>query len=134
MPSIAVSLQRTTGEYEYSEAARAAAALAERVLAHPLPRWVFLNVNVPQAKPRGFRVTVQAKRNHITTVTERHDPKGRAYFWIGEGHDEYEPHDRSDHQAVRDGYISVTPVHADMTAHHALSNVEALLAGRHGER
>jgi 5'-nucleotidase len=128
VPSIAVSLQRTSGEYDFEEAANAAAALAARVLARGLPRGVFLNVNVPQAPPRGFRLTVQAKRNHVTTVAERHDPKGRAYFWIGEGRDEYEPDERSDHQAVRDAYISVTPLHADMTARQALAAVETLLA------
>ena len=75
---------------------------------------------------RGSRVTVQAKRNHITSVGERHDPKGRPYYWIEEGQDEWEPHDRSDYQAVRDGYVSVTPLQPDLTAHHALAAVEAL--------
>ena len=59
-------------------------------------------------------------------VGERHDPKGRAYYWIEEGQDEWEPHDRSDYQAVRDGYISLTPLHPDLTAHHALNDVERL--------
>jgi 5'-nucleotidase len=127
IPSIAVSLQRTAGEYEFTEAARAAATIAQRVLAEGLPARTFLNVNVPQVKPKGFRVTVQAKRNHVTTVTERDDPKGRAYFWIGEGLDEWEWHDRSDHQAIKDGYVSVTPLQPDMTAHDALDAVEALL-------
>ena len=57
---------------------------------------------------------------------ERLDPKGRSYFWIEEGQNEWEPHDRSDYQAVRDGFVSVTPLHPDLTAHHALAAVEAL--------
>ena len=86
-------------------------------------------VHVPQhqraAGPnKGFRVTVQAKRNHVTVVDERIDPRKRAYYWIEEGENEWEPHDRSDYQAVRDGYISVTPLQPDMTAHDALSYLE----------
>jgi 5'-nucleotidase len=88
---------------------------------------------VPKGQPKGYRVTVLAKRNHVTSVAERHDPKGRAYFWIEEGQNDWEPHDRSDYQAVRDGYISVTPLHPDLTAHHALAAVDALSFEREAE-
>ena len=127
VPSLAVSLRQTRGEYDFSHAAHAAASIAESMLARPLPGRTFLNINVPKGQPKGFRVTVQAKRNHVTSVAERHDPKGRAYFWIEEGQDEWHPHDRSDYQAVRDGYVSVTPLHPDLTAHAALSLIEDLL-------
>ena len=60
-------------------------------------------------------MTVQAKRNHVTTVSERMDPRHKPYYWIEEGENEWEPHDRSDYQAVRDGYISITPLQPDMT-------------------
>jgi 5'-nucleotidase len=68
-------------------------------------------------------VTVQARRNHVTSVSERQDPRQRAYYWIEEGQNEWEPHDRSDYQAVRDGYISITPLQPDMTAHDAMEYV-----------
>jgi 5'-nucleotidase len=126
VPALAVSLKATRKTYDFSFAAQAAAALAASMFKRPLPAWTFLNVNVPSGEPKGTRVTVQAKRNHVTQITERHDPKGRPYYWIEEGQDEWEPHDRSDYQAVRDGYISVTPLHPDLTAHHALDAVEAL--------
>ena len=126
VPSIAVSLRQTRGDYDFSYAARAAAAMAEAMLRRPLPARTFLNINVPKGEPKGYRVTVQAKRNHVTSVAERHDPKGRPYYWIEEGQNEWEPHDRSDYQAVRDGYVSVTPLHPDLTAHDALAAVEAL--------
>jgi len=127
VPSIAVSLRQTRGTYDFTYAAASAAALAEAMLASPLPLRTFLNINVPKGQPKGFRVTVQAKRNHVTSVAERHDPKGRPYFWIEEGQDEWHPHDRSDYQAVRDGYVSVTPLHPDLTAHDRLSLIEELL-------
>jgi len=126
VPSMAVSLQAIAGAYEFSPAARAAATLAEALLQRPLPARTFLNINVPAGRPKGYRVTVQAARNHITSVGERRDPKGRAYYWIEEGEDAWQPHDRSDYQAVHDGYVSVTPLHPDLTAHHALAAVEEL--------
>ena len=126
VPALAVSLKATRGEYDFGPAARAAATLAGALLQRPLPSRTFLNINVPHGRPKGYRVTVQAKRNHVTSVAERHDPKGRAYYWIEEGQNEWEPHDRSDYQAVRDGYVSVTPLHPDLTAHDALRAVEEL--------
>jgi 5'-nucleotidase len=123
---IAVSLRATRGDYDFGPSARVAALMAEGLLRRPLPARVLLNINVPKGEPKGLRVTVQAKRNHITSVAERHDPKGRSYYWIEEGQDEWEPHDRSDYQAVRDGYISLTPLHPDLTAYHALEALEQL--------
>lgn len=123
---IAVSLRATRGEYDFGPSARAAAKFAEAVLRRPLPSRTFLNINVPKGEPKGYRVTTQAKRNHVTSVAERHDPKGRPYYWIEEGQDEWLPHDRSDYQAVRDGYVSVTPLQPDLTAHDALAAVEEL--------
>ncbi len=126
IPSLAVSIRATRGDYDFTYAAQAAAKVAELLLRRRLPGRTFLNINVPKGRPKGFRITVQAKRNHITSVVERHDPKGRPYFWIEEGQNEWEPHDRSDYQAVRDGYVSVTPLHPDLTAHQALAAVEEL--------
>jgi 5'-nucleotidase len=126
IPGIAVSLRATRGEYDFEPSATTAAAVADAILRRPLPARTFLNINLPSGRPKGIRITVQAKRNHITSVAERRDPKGRAYYWIEEGQDEWQPHDRSDYQAVRDGYVSLTPLHPDLTAHHALAAVELL--------
>jgi 5'-nucleotidase len=126
VPAIAVSLKFTREKFDFQYAAHAAATLAAAILERPLPGRTFLNINVPAGKPKGFRVTVTATRNHVTSVAERHDPKGRAYYWIEEGQNEWQPHDRSDYQAVRDGYVSVTPLHPDLTAHQALALVEEL--------
>src|SRR5437588_2048711 len=133
VPSLAVSLKSTRATYDFGPAARAAAAISDAVLRQPLSSRTFLNVNVPSGEPKGYRVTVQATRNHITSVAERHDPKGRPYYWIEEGQNEWQPHDRSDYQAVRDGYVSMTPLHPDLTAHHALAAVEALAIRKEAE-
>jgi 5'-nucleotidase len=126
-PGIAVSLQRTTEAFDFSESARAAQIVAQSVLERGLPSRIFLNINVPQGKTKGMKVTVQARRNHITKVDERIDPRGQRYFWIEEGQNDWEPHDRSDFQAVRDGYISVTPLQPDLTAYNTIPAVEEFL-------
>jgi len=133
IPAIAVSLRSTRGDYDFTFAARAAALYADAILRKPLPSRTFLNINLPKGEPNGYRVTVQARRNHVTSVSQRHDPKGRPYYWIEEGQDEWEPHDKSDYQAVRDGYVSVTPLQPDLTAHASLPTVESLLLGAEAE-
>ena len=126
VPSIALSTQRTPEGFDFAPAARAAATVAEQVLERGMPKFTLLNINTPFGPNKGFRVTVQAKRNHITVVNERIDPRKQAYYWIEEGENQWEPHDRSDYQAVRDGYISITPLQPDMTAYDALAWVEGL--------
>jgi 5'-nucleotidase len=126
IPSIAISAARIGDESEFGPSARAAAMVASVVLDRGMPKFTLLNINVPAGRNKGFRVTVQAKRNHVTSVSARMDPRQRPYYWIEEGLNHWEPHDRSDYQAVRDGYISITPLQPDMTAHDALSYVEAL--------
>jgi 5'-nucleotidase len=125
--SIAVSLQRTRDHaFDFGPSAVAAAHLADMMLRHPLPARTFLNVNVPKGSPKGYRRTVQGQRNHVTKISERLDPRGQAYYWIEEGVDEWAAHESSDYHACKDGYISVTLLHPDMTAHAALDALDSL--------
>lgn len=126
VPSIAVSLQQGAGEWDFGDAGQVAREVAERVLKSGLPARTFLNVNVPRAAPKGIRLTVQGKRTHATTVSERRDPRGRTYFWIGEGEDEWLPDEASDYAAIRSEYVSLTPLQSDMTATGAGAFVKAL--------
>ena len=132
--SIAVSLERTAGTYDFRHAAATAAQVAERLLAGPaLPPRTFININVPAGKPKGIRITVQARRNHITVVDQRVDPRGQPYYWIEEGQNDWEPHDRSDYQAVRDGFVSVTPLQPDLTDYNSLAMLDELSTWREVE-
>ncbi|HEX6162355.1 MAG TPA: 5'/3'-nucleotidase SurE [Vicinamibacterales bacterium] len=126
-PGIAVSVKRTP-TYDFGPSAEAAAIVAKAVLAHGLPPRGFININVPAGMPKGMRVTTQAKRNHVTKINARTDPRGNPYYWIEEALDEYHPDSgRTDHEAVRDGYVSVTPLQPDMTAYDALEKLAARL-------
>ena len=126
IPGIAVSLERCAETYDFSVAAGAGAKVARAVLEHGLTPRTVLNVNVPRRADGGVRVTFQAKRNHITVIAERLDPRERPYYWIEEGEDEWEPHDRSDYQAVKDGFISITPLQPDLTAYDEMARWEGL--------
>ncbi len=129
IPSLAVSVQRTHEAPQFDHAAAVAATVATAVLQHGLPPRTLLNINVPRGRPRGLKITVQAKRNHVTSVSKSVDPRGQPYYWIEEGQSDWEPHDRSDYQAVRDGYVSLTPLQPDLTHYPALNFLESLPLG-----
>jgi 5'-nucleotidase len=127
IPSIAVSLKRTVS-FDFSFSAEAAATVARAVLASPWPARTFLNLNLNSGPFNGFRVTTQARRNHVTKIATRTDPRGQAYYWIEEALDEWHADGgRSDYEAVMEGYVSVTPLQADLTDHKAIGALEALL-------
>ena len=120
-PGIAVSLKRLP-TYDFTPSAAAAAKVARAVLQHGLPPRSFININVPPGTPKGLRVTTQAKRNHVTKIDARTDPRGSHYYWIEEALDEYHPDSgRTDYEAVKEGYVSVTPLQPDMTAYEGLA-------------
>ncbi|MBM3806638.1 MAG: 5'/3'-nucleotidase SurE [Acidimicrobiia bacterium] len=127
-PGIAVSLKRSRKNYDFGPSADAAATVAAAVLEQGLPPRSFININVPGGTPKGVRITTQAKRNHVTKISSRTDPRGTPYYWIEEALDEYHPDSgRSDYEAVRAGYVSVTPLQPDMTAYDALERLAAIL-------
>jgi 5'-nucleotidase len=128
IPGVAVSQQRTLDTYDFTEAAKAGAHVTALVLKQGIAPRTFLNVNVPKGKPKGLRATFQAKRNHVTVVDVRIDPRDRPYYWIEEGEDSWEPHDQSDYQAVKDGYVSVTPLQPDLTAYDEMAALKTLLS------
>jgi 5'-nucleotidase len=126
IPALAVSLESSGRDFDFGPAARTARRVADAMLRQPLGPRVLLNVNVPQGPIKGVRQTVQGKRNHVTAVSARVDPRGRPYYWIDEAQCEWDLHDRSDYVAVRDGYISVTPLQPDLTAHDVLPQLGGL--------
>jgi 5'-nucleotidase len=127
IPAIAVSLKRTP-TFDFSFSAEAAATVARAAMAGAWPSRTFLNLNLNSGPYKGFRVTTQARRNHVTKIASRTDPRGQPYYWIEEALDEWHTDDgRSDFEAVMEGYVSVTPLQADLTDHKALAALETLL-------
>jgi len=124
VPAFAVSQQlEKSGQADFGAAGRFALRLAEQVLDRGMPADTLLNVNVPRVPPQGVRVTRQGKRLYPGGVIERADPKGRTYYWIGGAPAEWEEDPESDFAALAEGWISLTPLHLDLTHHRVLDEV-----------
>ncbi len=129
IPSVAVSLEVPEdhiGQIDFKPAAKAARQVVEHVLAKELPEDILLNVNVPflaDEELRGFRLTRQGLRVYHSRLDERVDPRGRPYYWIGGEAPTGVPERGSDIGALADGYVSITPLHLDLTAYRALTDL-----------
>jgi 5'-nucleotidase len=119
LPSIAFSQAFThLHPVKWGTATHFGADVARRALAMDWPRNVFVNVNFPDvvsASVKGTKITRQGVRGFGGTIIERTDPRGGAYYWIGYSPGEHEVDEESDLFAVRHGWISVTPLHLDLT-------------------
>jgi 5'-nucleotidase len=119
IPSIAFSLAYTHPHpLKWGTATAHGADVARRILAMDWPRNIFVNVNFPDvvaASVKGTRITRQGVRGFGGSIIERTDPRGGAYYWIGYTPGEHEVDEESDLHAVRHGWISVTPLHLDLT-------------------
>ena len=120
VPSIAVSL--VEGD-EFADAARVARQVAMRVLVSGLPPKTLLNVNVPAEPPRGIRVTRLGHRVYSGKIVEQIDPRGRTHYWIGGGEPAWDLLEGSDMATLNEGFVSVTPLHLDLTSHRALAEM-----------
>ncbi len=120
IPGIALSLASPDGS-DFAAMAGFAARLVQHVEEHGLPTDMFLNVNFP-ATPwdelKGVAVTRLGRRVYRDELVSRLDPRGRPYYWIGGEPPSGVPDCGTDIWAVVDGYVSITPVYLDMTAHH----------------
>lgn len=105
------------------------AALLRRILqVGRFPADMLLNVNLPPVpgdEVRGVRVTTLGKRIYAESLSRMHDPWGREIYWIGGGRLDWSGGDEVDFKAVEDGYVSVTPLHVDLTSYASLEAVRA---------
>ncbi len=132
IPSLAVSLD-VTGEPEenpdYERAAQVALGLTRKLMAHQsLPAGVCLNVNVPRGVPKGIKVTRLGGKIWSEELVRGKDPRGREFFWFsGEMLATPPPGEEdTDIWAVLSGFISITPLHLDLTAYEALAPLRVL--------
>lgn len=133
LPAVAMSLvtSEQSGRH-YDSAARAALEITARLLVDPLPADTILNVNVPDlpwAEIRGFEVTRLGNRHRAEPCTAQEDPRGRTWWWIGAAGPEQDAGPGTDFQAVRTGFISITPIHVDLTRYQALEQVASWVGG-----
>ena len=133
LPAIAMSLAHGGGERRhYETAARAAVEITARLLVDPLPANTILNVNVPDLAwddVRGFEVTRLGHRHRAEACIRQADPRGRPIWWIGPAGPEQDAGPGTDFHAVRMGFISITPIHVDLTRYQALEKVAGWVDG-----
>ena len=126
LPAIAVSLVSTERPEHYATAAEAVALLVERLNKDPLPADTILNVNVPDLplhEVKGFEVTRLGHRHRAEPVVKTKDPRGRPMYWIGPAGPGQDAGPGTDFDAIRRGYISITPIHVDLTRYQALDQI-----------
>ncbi|MBU0730320.1 MAG: 5'/3'-nucleotidase SurE [Proteobacteria bacterium] len=125
VPSFAVSL---AGEapFDFSAAAEFSGQLAGKILDKGLFRETLLNVNVPNISKeliKGVRYTRQGRRIYEGAIKETSDPWGRKHYWIGGGTPLWDGREDTDASAVLKQYVSITPIHLDLTNYDALSRL-----------
>jgi len=122
VPSFAISL---VGErpFRYETASHFALRIAKFVLEKKLPTDTLLNVNVPNKalqEIKGIKVTKQGKRSYENSIHEIYSPWGEKQYWIGGGIVSWQKMEGTDIQAIMENYVSVTPLHIDLTNYQAL--------------
>jgi 5'-nucleotidase len=135
VPAISISQDfsddmREKSGFDYELAQESIARLVKKIFdgSFPLAPRKFLNVNIPALSPKeskGFKVTKTGSRVYSNDADSHINPRGQEYFWIGLVNHEWRKTDgqMTDVQAVKSGYVSVTPIHLDMTSH---SDIEKL--------
>jgi len=121
----------THGNESFAAAEASGADVIRKIAAADWGEGVLVNVNFPPIPvPKGVRVTEQGFRDygHIR-IDARIDPRGFPYYWFGYGREVETPAHRTDLEAVRDGLVSVTPLHLDMTHHQTMAALRATLEG-----
>jgi 5'-nucleotidase len=117
LPSIAVSLAGPKCQH-YETAAQVAKNLVLRLVSDPLPSDTVLNVNVPDlplSEIKGIQVTRLGTRHVAEPTIKSVDPRGRSIYWIGKPGPEQDAGPGTDFHAVNQGYVSITPLHLDLT-------------------
>lgn len=131
LPAIAVSLVGP-GMQHYDAAAQVVLNLLDRLHRVPLPAATILNVNVPDLpfeKIRGVQATRLGHRHKSEPVVKARDPRGRTIYWVGPSGLEQDAGPGTDFFAVREGFVSVTPIQVDLTQFEAIDTVGRWLEG-----
>ncbi|MFA5099983.1 MAG: 5'/3'-nucleotidase SurE [Candidatus Omnitrophota bacterium] len=118
IPSIAISLA-TFEDPDYTYAAEFARKMAASVIENKgLPQGTLLNINIPAVSKdriKGVRIVKQSKRAIEERFDKREDPRKRTYYWLTGEVIESDGQEDADIEALRQNYVSITPIHCDMT-------------------
>ena len=125
-PSIGFSLCDYSSKAEFSHVENYVAEISKQVLERGIPKGVALNVNFPPKRNepiKGIKVCRQARAKWQEDFDVRYDPNGRKYFWLAGNFVNFDKGEDNDEWAIANNYVSVVPCQFDMTAHHAIAQL-----------
>jgi len=123
-PAVAISLSGECNHYQ--AAATVMSELLAKLSTHSLGSSVILNVNVPDlpmSEIKGYRITRLGCRHRADNILPSVDPRGHDIYWIGPPSEPQDVGEGTDFDAVKNGYVSITPLTVDLTAYQSFSNV-----------
>ncbi|WP_209332193.1 5'/3'-nucleotidase SurE [Lunatimonas salinarum] len=126
LPSIGFSLCDYSSKADFSHVEDYVRTISEQVLQNGIPKGVALNVNFPPKRNeplRGIKICRQARAKWQEDFDERYDPNGRKYFWMAGNFVNFDKGEDNDEWAIANNYVSVVPCQFDLTAHHAISQI-----------
>ena len=124
--SVGFSLCDFAEDADFSASRNVARTVTQKVLKHGTPTGTCLNVNIPKVAPedlRGIKVCRQGAGHWADSFEEREAPGGRTYYWMTGNFTDVDKGEDTDEWALKHGYVSVVPVQYDMTAHHAMTEL-----------
>ena len=129
LPSLAISLQYTSKDKHlyYQTAAIVAARLVTQLLQYPLKEDTVLNVNVPNLKLndlKDFKTVRLGQRHRSENMIKATDPRGEAIYWIGSPGHLQDAGEGTDFDAIKQGYVTLTPLIVDITRYDQLKKIE----------
>ena len=125
LPAIAISLASSNPSH-FETAAQVAVTLMQKIMRQPLPDDTLLNVNVPDlplSELKGFLATRLGQRHKAEPVIKSADPRGRTIYWVGPPGAEQDAGPGTDFDAIKNGYVSITPLQLDLTRHERLQHL-----------
>ncbi len=123
IPSMAVStMPDTSGIFEFNSTADFTYILAQHILKEGLPSGITLNVNVPPPPIKGIKLAKLGEKRYNPEILVKKDPRNRTYYWIGTGHPKEIGDKESDVMVFKEGFLTITPLHADRTDYAAMKS------------
>lgn len=125
LPAVAISLVGSDPKH-FDTAAHVAVNLLQKIQAHPLPEDTLLNVNVPDVpieQLKGYQSTRLGQRHKAEAVIRSSDPRGHTIYWVGPPGSEQDAGPGTDFDAIRNGFVSITPLQLDLTRYDRLDGL-----------
>ncbi|MCR9017377.1 5'/3'-nucleotidase SurE [Aquiflexum gelatinilyticum] len=126
LPSIGFSLCDYSSKADFSHVEEYVYKISKQVLENGISKGVALNVNFPPKRNepiRGVKVCRQAHAKWQEEFSERFDPNGRKYYWMAGNFVNFDKGEDNDEWAIANNYVSIVPCQYDLTAHHAMSQI-----------